>query len=98
MSKSDKLKMKLMTMKNVTFIRTKPINWDIKITNEYYSANNIVNFRFGVVCAFVTNQYIDIGVKALPQNLHYSLHDTSLYLNNTKRVSQYIQFCPNLFV
>lgn len=43
--------------------------------------------RFGVVCAFVTNEYLQHGTKNLPDDIRSSIHDTDLYLNNTKKVS-----------
>lgn len=43
-----------------------------------------VDFRFGVVCAFVTNEYMQEGTKELPSNLKISLNDVKLYLNATK--------------
>ncbi|KAK1124273.1 hypothetical protein K0M31_006645, partial [Melipona bicolor] len=39
---------------------------------------------FGVVCAFVTNEYMQDGTKELPNNVKVSLKDVKLYLNNTK--------------
>lgn len=43
--------------------------------------------RFGVVCAFVTNEYLQHGTRNLPNDIRSSIHDTDLYLNNTKKVS-----------
>lgn len=43
--------------------------------------------RFGVVCAFVTNKYLQTGANGLPEDIRTSLRDTDLYLNNTKKVS-----------
>lgn len=48
--------------------------------------NQINYFRFGVVCTFVSNEYIEDGVKELPSNLKKSLNDTRLFINNTKTV------------
>ncbi|XP_054007718.1 prominin-like protein isoform X2 [Hylaeus anthracinus] len=39
---------------------------------------------FGVVCAFVTNEYMQDGTKELPNNLKTNLNDVKLYLNTTK--------------
>ncbi|XP_076234166.1 prominin-like protein isoform X2 [Calliopsis andreniformis] len=39
---------------------------------------------FGVVCAFVTNQYMQEGTKELPSNVKISLKDVKLYLSTTK--------------
>ncbi|XP_065338123.1 prominin-like protein isoform X3 [Cloeon dipterum] len=39
---------------------------------------------FGVVCAFVTNQYMDDGVHELPDNARTGLGDVELYMSNTK--------------
>lgn len=43
-----------------------------------------VTFRFGVVCAFVTNEYMQDGTKEFPNNVKISLKDVKLYLSNTK--------------
>ena len=40
--------------------------------------------RFGVVCAFVTNEYMQDGTKELPNNVEVSLKDVKLYLSSTK--------------
>ncbi|XP_043469570.1 prominin-like protein isoform X2 [Leptopilina heterotoma] len=40
---------------------------------------------FGVVCAFVTNEYMHNGSKQLPENTKVSLKDLRLYLATTKR-------------
>lgn len=47
--------------------------------------------RFGVVCAFVTNEYLQHGTKNLPNDIRSSIHDTDLYLNNTKNVSPQLE-------
>lgn len=39
---------------------------------------------FGVVCAFVTNQYMQDGTKELPTNVKTSLMDVKLFLTTTK--------------
>nr|XP_033336499.1 prominin-like protein isoform X5 [Megalopta genalis] len=39
---------------------------------------------FGVVCAFVTNEYMQEGTKELPSNVMISLKDVKLYLSTTK--------------
>ncbi|XP_075231383.1 prominin-like protein [Lycorma delicatula] len=39
---------------------------------------------FGVVCAFVTNEYLEEGAHNLPHNIRTSIRDTQLYINNTK--------------
>lgn len=49
-------------------------------------SNQINYFRFGVVCTFVSNEYLEDGVKELPSNLKKSLNDTRLFINNTKTV------------
>ncbi|XP_021919956.1 prominin-like protein isoform X4 [Zootermopsis nevadensis] len=38
---------------------------------------------FGVVCAFVTNEYMEDGTQKLPSRLRTSINDTKLYLSNT---------------
>ncbi|KAK7870603.1 hypothetical protein R5R35_009104 [Gryllus longicercus] len=40
---------------------------------------------FGVVCAFVTNEYMQEGSDALPGRLRVATMDARLYLNNTRR-------------
>lgn len=44
----------------------------------------LLTMMFGVVCAFVTNEYIEHGVQSLPWTLKYNIRDANLYLNNTK--------------
>lgn len=39
---------------------------------------------FGVVCAFVTNEYMEDGTQKLPSRLRTSISDTKLYLSNTQ--------------
>ncbi|XP_071444915.1 prominin-like protein isoform X2 [Hetaerina americana] len=39
---------------------------------------------FGVVCAFVTNEYMEEGTQDLTSSLKTGLSDTKLYLSNTK--------------
>lgn len=41
--------------------------------------------RFGVVCAFVTNEYMQEGTKELPSNIKTTLKDVRLYLSTTKQ-------------
>jgi len=53
--------------------------------NQFY-------FRFGVVCAFVSNEYLEDGVKELPSNVKKSLNDTRLFINNTKTVKKTFNF------
>lgn len=38
-----------------------------------------------MVCAFVTNEYMQEGIKELPSNVKTSLKDVKLYLDTTKR-------------
>ncbi|KAK0097136.1 hypothetical protein PV326_003197 [Microctonus aethiopoides] len=40
---------------------------------------------FGVVCAFVTNEYMQEGTEALPSNVKVSLKDAELYFTTTKK-------------
>lgn len=40
---------------------------------------------FGVVCAFVTNEYMHDGTRELPQSARTSLKDVKLYLGTTKQ-------------
>lgn len=57
---------------------------------------NIYYFRFGVVCTFVSNEYLEDGVKELPSNVKKSLNDTRLFLNNTKNVRNTIFFLKKI--
>lgn len=38
---------------------------------------------FFAVCAFVTNEYVNNGVKQLPRALNHSINELQVYLNNT---------------
>ncbi|XP_044016661.1 prominin-like protein isoform X2 [Aphidius gifuensis] len=40
---------------------------------------------YGVVCAFVTNEFVQDGTETLPYNAKISLKDVELYLETTKR-------------
>lgn len=42
-------------------------------------------YRYGVVCAFVTNEFIQDGTESLPHHAKTSLKDVELYLETTKR-------------
>ncbi|KAF6199321.1 hypothetical protein GE061_007347 [Apolygus lucorum] len=44
-----------------------------------------VIFMFGVVCAFVTNEYMEEGAKNIPKTVRAATRDSKLYLNNTKK-------------
>ncbi|BET01929.1 Prominin [Nesidiocoris tenuis] len=44
-----------------------------------------VLFMFGVVCAFVTNEYMEEGSKNIPKAVWAATKDSKLYLNNTKK-------------
>ncbi|XP_017759376.1 PREDICTED: prominin-like protein isoform X3 [Eufriesea mexicana] len=44
---------------------------------------------FGVVCAFVTNEYMQDGTKEFPHNMRVSLKDVKLYLSSTKEEINY---------
>lgn len=72
-------------------------NHTVRITNNFifssYPLNHFIadpyqfdiNFhRFGVVCAFVTNEYMQEGTKELPSNVKTNLKDVKLYLGTTK--------------
>ena len=50
--------------------------------------------RFGVVCAFVTNEYMEDGTQKLPSRLRNSINDTKMYLSNTEVVSIIEFFIP----
>lgn len=52
----------------------------IKIIND-----NINIFRFGVVCAFVTNEQMQEGTENLPSRAKTNLKDVELYLTTTKK-------------
>lgn len=43
-------------------------------------------YRFGVICAFATNEVLEEGVTNLPKNVRTAFTDTELYINNTKKV------------
>lgn len=45
----------------------------------------ILCFRFGVVCAFVSNEQIQEGVHQLPRNLRVAVSDSNKYVGVTKR-------------
>lgn len=42
-------------------------------------------FRFGVVCAFVSNQHMQDGTNDLPNNWKTTLKDTDTYLETTSK-------------
>ncbi|XP_050421602.1 prominin-like protein isoform X2 [Adelges cooleyi] len=48
-------------------------------------ASFTILISFGVVCTFVSNEYLEDGVKELPSNVEKSLGDTRLFINNTKK-------------
>lgn len=50
-------------------------------------------YRFGVICAFTTNEVLEEGVTNLPEHVRIALTDTELYLNNTEEVNN----CVNEF-
>ncbi|XP_054282526.1 prominin-like protein isoform X2 [Macrosteles quadrilineatus] len=54
-------------------------------TNGFFLSCITIMIAFGVVCAFVTNEYLETGTRSLPNDLKTSLTDTDLYLNNTKK-------------
>ena len=39
---------------------------------------------FFIICAFVTNEYLRVGINDLPKTVNKSLDDMILYLNNTQ--------------
>lgn len=52
----------------------------------FFSSNLFVMLlliSFFAVCAFVTNEYVDYGVKSLPKALNHSVDEVQVYLNNT---------------
>lgn len=60
---------------------------NLSFNNIYlYFIVYVLYFRFGVVCTFVSNEYLEDGVKELPSNVKKSLNDTRLFINNTKKV------------
>ncbi|KAG1688587.1 Prominin-1-A [Nymphon striatum] len=44
----------------------------------------VIVMLFGIVCAFVTNEYIEKGLKNLPSTYNTSIDDIQLYLKNTR--------------
>ncbi|CAA3006517.1 prominin isoform X1 [Olea europaea subsp. europaea] len=53
----------------------------------FFSSNLFITLlliSFFVVCAFVTNEYVDNGVKQLPRALNQSVDEVQIYLNNTE--------------
>ncbi|KAG8282997.1 glomerular parietal epithelial cell differentiation [Homalodisca vitripennis] len=54
-------------------------------THGFFLSCVTILIAFGVVCAFVTNEYLETGTRALPDDVHVSLSDTDLYLENTKK-------------
>lgn len=52
----------------------------------FFSSNLFINLllvAFFTVCAFVTNEYVDNGVKQLPRALNHGMDEIHSYLNNT---------------
>ncbi|CAL4071051.1 unnamed protein product, partial [Meganyctiphanes norvegica] len=47
-----------------------------------------VILMFGLVCAFVTNARVEVGVQHLPEDVKIAVHDIQLYLNNTDKEVQ----------
>lgn len=41
-------------------------------------------YRFGVVCAFVSNEQLKEGIDELPQNLKNAVKDSDTFLNTTR--------------
>lgn len=54
-------------------------------THGFFLSSITIFIMFGVVCAYVTNEYLENGVQSLPKDVRTSLRDTELYLNNTKK-------------
>ncbi|KAK9508899.1 hypothetical protein O3M35_006341 [Rhynocoris fuscipes] len=44
-----------------------------------------VVIMFGVVCAIVTNEYMEEGAQNIPKTVRTSVRDTKLYINNTRK-------------
>uniref|UniRef100_T1HML5 Uncharacterized protein n=1 Tax=Rhodnius prolixus TaxID=13249 RepID=T1HML5_RHOPR len=44
-----------------------------------------VVIMFGVVCAIVTNEYMEEGAQNIPKTVRISVRDTKLYINNTRK-------------
>lgn len=54
-------------------------------THGFFLSGITILIMFGVVCAFVTNEYLENGTQSLPKDIRTSLRDTELYVNNTKK-------------
>jgi len=54
-------------------------------THGFFLSCITILIAFGVVCTFVTNEYLETGTRGLPEDIHLSLTDTDLYINNTKK-------------
>ena len=56
-------------------------------------------FRFGIICAFVSNTNAQDGVDMLPTALRHTAEDTATYFNHTRKVCCSIVFkfffCPS---
>lgn len=69
--------------------RTRPFDKRFDTCRRHFFAfllsSLTVVIMFGVVCAIVTNEYMEEGAQNLPKNVRTSLRDTKLYLNNTKK-------------
>ncbi|XP_014257158.1 prominin-like protein [Cimex lectularius] len=69
--------------------RTKPFDKKYDTCRRHFYAfllsSVTVLIMFGVVCAVVTNEYMEEGAQNLPKTVRVSIMDTKLYLNNTRR-------------
>uniref|UniRef100_A0A1B6EEW6 Prominin-like protein n=1 Tax=Clastoptera arizonana TaxID=38151 RepID=A0A1B6EEW6_9HEMI len=54
-------------------------------THGFLLSGVTILIMFGVVCAFVTNEYMECGSQGFPDDLRIALKDTDLYINNTKK-------------
>lgn len=69
--------------------RTQPFDKKYDMCKRHFYAfilsSVTVVIMFGVVCAIVTNEYMEEGAENFPKTFRTSLRDTKLYLNNTKK-------------
>lgn len=73
---------KFLTYSNFEFMCICNLYYSFVLFFIYFFAS-----RFGVICAFTTNEVLEEGVKDLPKHVRTSMIDTEMYINNTKKVN-----------